>query len=263
MASGKISETLRNKSYCLEPFFGFKDFKENIITCSKRLNDFDGGNATVIYYGIPSNFYTKPELKDDGYLTWIGAITPDKAPHIAIEVAKRCGKKLILMGNSYHYPYFVDSIWPHIDNDKIIWMRGVNDSIKKRVLSKSFGFLSTNWNHFHEMFGIVNIESLACGTPVIGWGKKYEPSAINNAGGEIITHGTHGFINEYDSYSNEDMEKSIDKAVDYVNQLKNISRGECYSLYEKRFTSKIMAEKHLKYYDLVKKHGKVLNLGEI
>lgn len=258
-ASGKIDNRLRDKHYCLEPFFGFSNFRENIISCSHCLNKVNKDYGTVIHYGIPDDPYDNPWLPDD-YLAWVGRIDSGKAPHIAIEVAKRANKRLIIMGPSYHYPYFEEKIWPHIDNDQIIWLQGVTDTIKQRVLRKSLGFLSTNWNKYHEMFGIVNIEALASGVPVIGWGRKSEPSAINFNGGEIIEHGIHGFINEYDSYSEEDMEKSIDKAVEYVGQLDQIDRQACYELFKSKFTAKIMAEKHLKYYDIIKKRGKVHNV---
>jgi len=155
------------------------------------------------------------------------------------------------------HPYFVEKIWPEIDNSQIFWLRGVDDEIKRRVFRKAKGFLSTNWDRYHEMFGIVNIEALAAGCPVIGWGHKNEPSAINFEGGEIITHGEHGFINEYANYSAEEREKSIEKAIDYVKMLNEINRQKCYELFRARFTARGMAEKHLKYYSIVKEKGNV------
>jgi len=257
-ASGFISQEFRKSNpYCLEPFFGFSRFTENIISYSKKLDNVNGGHTTVIYFGLPEDAYPNIELVPDDYLVWIGRCDMGKAPDIAIEVAKRAGKRLILMGPAYHYPYFVDKIWPHIDNDKVIWLRAVDDEIKRRVFRKAKGFLSTNWEQYHEMFGIVNIEALAAGCPVIGWGHKTYPSAINFEGGEIIDHGVHGFINEYADYSEGEREKSIEQAVGYVNDLDQIDRAACHQRFLDRFTAREMAEKHLKYYNIVKERGNV------
>lgn len=257
-ASGFIDSKFRaSHPYCLEPFFGFHRFKENVISYSRKLNSVNGGGTTVIYFGLPENEYGPPDERPGDYLVWIGRMDMGKAPDIAIEVAKRAGKKLILMGPAYHYPYFVEKIWPEIDNSQIFWLRGVDDEIKRRVFRKAKGFLSTNWDRYHEMFGIVNIEALAAGCPVIGWGHKTEPSAINFEGGEIITHGEHGFINEYADYSAEERERSIEKAVEYVKRLNEINRQKCYELFKTRFTAREMAEKHLKYYSIVKEKGNV------
>lgn len=261
MASGFISKEMRdNYSYCLEPFFGFTRFTENVITYSHKLNDVNGNRGSVIHYGLPEKIYQEELSDPDDYLVWIGRIDMGKAPDIAIEVAQRLDKRIILMGPAYHYPYFMDRIYGQIDGDKVIWLRTVNDTIKRRVFKKASCFLSTNWCQYHEMLGIVNIEALACGCPVIGWGNAKQPSAINFKGGEIIDHGKHGFINEYNDYSEDEREKSIQKAVEFVKQIGSIDRKECYQRFKERFTSEIMTEKHLKYYSIVKERKTVYNI---
>lgn len=260
-ASGCISARfIEEWNYCLEPFFGFHRFSENIIAYSHKLGSVNGGSSTVIQYGIPDDLYSDEVVPSDDYLVWIGRIDMGKAPDIAIDVAKRAGKRIILMGHSYHYPYFVEKIFPQIDNDKVIWIRGVSDDLKKRIFKKALGFLSTNWCEYHEMFGIVNIEALACGCPVIGWGHKQYPSEINFEGGKIIEDGTHGFIVEYPSYSEAAREASIDHAVKCVNLLPNIDRGKCRQLFLDKFTTRTMVDKIEKYYEIVKTRKKVLNV---
>lgn len=140
-ASGFHDPRMRSEyNFCLEPFFSFGPqhpghWSENIISYSKRLDQINGGHTALIYFGLPKDFYEFSETHDN-YAVWCGRMDPGKAPHIAIEIAKRAGIKLILMGPSYHYPYFVDKVWPHIDGENVVWLRGVDDNIKKRVLKK-------------------------------------------------------------------------------------------------------------------------------
>ena len=261
-ASGFIDPRLRAKTYCLYPFMGFRPFQENLIAYSKRMNEVHDNKGTVIYPGLPDTGLPVEDPSD--YLAWVGRIDAGKDPAIAIEVAKRAGVRIVLMGPSYHYPYFHDHIWKHIDGDRVIWLRGVNDEIKYKVLRKAKGLLQTNWSAYHEMFGITMTEALSCGVPVIGWGHKTQPSAVNYQGGEVIEHGKHGFINEYDDYSDASKEASTDRAVEYVNQLDNIDREACRQLFKDKFTAREMAEKHLKYYQIIKERGRVYDVtGEI
>lgn len=253
MASGRIDMKFwKTQNYCLEPFMIFTAFKTNLVWYSKLLQKICGGGGKVVYFGLPEEPYKVIEKDPDDYLVWIGRMDMGKAPDIAIDVAKRSGHKLILMGPAYHYPYFVDKIWPQIDGKQIIWLRAVDDEIKRRVFRKAKAFLSTNWEQYSEMFGIVNLEALAAGVPVIGWGNKGSPSAINFNGGEIIKHGVHGFINEYSGYSDAEREKSITAAVDYLKQIDGIDRKECHQLFLDRFTARTMAEDHLKYYRTIR-----------
>jgi len=265
MASGFVSHEIRqNWPYSLEPFFHFGRFKENMIWYSRKLQSLAGGpgNGTVIYFGLPEDDYEEWTEVHKGYLAWMGRMDMGKAPDIAIDIAKRSGHRLVLIGPSYHYPYCHDHIFQHIDNENVIWMRGCTDDIKRRVLLGAKALIAPIWEHYHEMFGIVNIEALACGTPVIGIANADQDSAINHKGGEIIERGVHGFIVEHNGYTPEEREKAVAGAVDCVGVVDKISREACRKLYESRFTSKIMAEKHLKLFEIIKERGTVTDVTE-
>ncbi len=261
-ASGKISPELwGNWSYSVEPFMSLPWMQHNKVVYSKTLRKIQN-SGTVIYYGVPESKYPDWTEDHDDYLVWIGRMDHGKGPFNAIDVAREAGKRLILMGPSYHYPLCQDTVFDHIDGDKVIWLRGCDDDVKYRVMRKALAFINPIWNEYGEMFGIVNIESLACGVPIIGWGNEQSPSAINQGDGEIIANGEQGYIIRHRGYSEDERQKCIEASVWGVENLGNISRKGCRDLYESRFTSKIMTDKHLKYFEMVKERGSVDDVTE-
>lgn len=260
-ASGKIAESFYNRSgYCLEPMMSFSQFRHNIIAYSHKINDLMDNDGTVVHFGIPEADYREMGDGSGDYLVWIGRMDHGKAPDNALEVARRSGKRIILMGPAYHYPMFIERIWPHIDNDKVIWLSAVNDVIKKRVFKKALAFINPIWERYHEMFGIVNIESLSCGTPIIGWNNASVPSAIGFNGGEIIEEGKQGFIINHNDYGPDQREEAIRLSVQAVNKISQISREDCRNLYLEKFTTRKMVDKLLKYYEILLQRGKVHNV---
>lgn len=265
MGSGYISHDLRSQwPFSIEPFFNLPRITENKIVYSKKIKSVSGGIGTLIYHGIPEWIYSEWDEDHDNFLLWIGRMDPGKCPDIAIDIAKRAGEKLILIGPSYHYPYCHDHVLPHIDGEQIIWLRGCEDRVKQRVWRRAKCLINPIFNGYHEMLGVINLESLACGVPVIGWGNAQEPSAINYNGGEIIEHGVHGFIINHNGYSHEQREQAIQSSVEAIKQIDSISRESCRRLYERRFTSQIMAVRHLRFFGIIKERGSVVDVtGEL
>jgi glycosyltransferase involved in cell wall biosynthesis len=125
---------------------------------------------------------------DDGYLLWIGRMTPDKGPHRAIEIARAAGADLILAGvvQPGQRNFFERHVEPHIDGQRIRFVGEVGGARKKRLFAGARALLvPISWP---EPFGMVIIESLVCGTPVLAFDE--------GAAGELVEDGVTGFIVE-------------------------------------------------------------------
>lgn len=139
--------------------------------------------------GVPMGKYTCiAKVREEAPLVFLGRIEYIKGAHIAIEIAIKTGRKLIIAGNVpadlSAQEYFKTSIKPFIDNRQIEYVGPVNDVQKNEILGNAYAFLMPIlWN---EPFGIVMIEALACGTPVIGFNRGAVP--------EVIQNGVNGFV---------------------------------------------------------------------
>jgi glycosyltransferase involved in cell wall biosynthesis len=187
------------------------------------------GNWATVYNAIPFDNYTlQGQLSQDAPLMFLGRIEKIKGCHTAIQVAKETGQKLIIAGNvsplSEEQKYFKEQIEPFIDGDQIVYVGQVNDEQKNKYLGMSKALLfPIEWN---EPFGMVMVEAMACGTPVIGF----------NVGSvtEVIDEAITGFkVN-----TREEMIRAI-------NKLPEIDRTGCYIHARERFDVPVIAENYL------------------
>ncbi len=128
------------------------------------------------------------QRSDDGYLLWIGRMTPEKGPHRAIEIARAAGQDLILAGvvQPGQRSFFERHVEPHIDGRRVRFVGEVGGTRKKNLFAGARALLvPIRWP---EPFGMVIIESLVCGTPVLA----FDEGAVN----ELIDDGVTGFIVE-------------------------------------------------------------------
>jgi glycosyltransferase involved in cell wall biosynthesis len=162
--------------------------------------------------------------KDD-YLLFIGRMTADKGAHTAIEVARRLGQRLIMAGKVNEGPereFFAAEVEPYL-SDKVHYRGEVDHETKVALYKRARCTLfPIQWP---EPFGLVMIESLACGTPVIAMRQGSVP--------EVIEHGRSGFIVE-----------TVDEMVEACARIDEIDPAECRRAVEERFGSEAFVAAH-------------------
>jgi glycosyltransferase involved in cell wall biosynthesis len=125
------------------------------------------------------------ERKED-YVLWVGRMTPEKGPHRAIVAAHAAGVRLVLAGviQPGQQVFFDREIAPHIDGERVRFVGEVGGSVKRSLFANARGLLMPiRWN---EPFGMVMVEALACGTPVIAFPE--------GAARELVVHGQTGYL---------------------------------------------------------------------
>ena len=140
--------------------------------------------STTIHHGISPQAYILREKKD-GYLCFLGRIAPVKGTHLAIEVARRSGIPLKIAGEvqPIFRGYFESQVKPHIDGKFIEYVGEMDADSKNELLGGARAMLfPIQWD---EPFGLVMVESMACGTPVLALPGGSVPEVINDATGHI------------------------------------------------------------------------------
>lgn len=187
-----------------------------------------------IFNGVDLKLYDfKKEVASDAPLVFLGRIEPIKGTHIAIEVAQRTNRKLIIAGNipSEYQSYFNNIIQPALD-EQITYVGAVNDSQKNELLGKAAAFLMPiEWD---EPFGIVMAEAMACGTPVIGFNRGSVP--------EVVISGYNGFRCDL-----------ITDMISSVEKIHSIKRANVRKDVEERFSKDVIVSQYLDlYYSMIK-----------
>ena len=183
----------------------------------------------TIYHGLPENLLT-PQPARQSYLAVLGRIAPEKGVDRAIKIATRCGipLKIAAKVDRADQEYYDELIKPQITSNPLVEFIGeISDREKPDFLSGAIGLLvPIDWP---EPFGLVMIEAMACGTPVIAYNRGSVP--------EIIEDGLTGFIVE-DEIS----------AVASVGRLATLNRDAIRKQFETRFTARRMALDYLAAY---------------
>jgi glycosyltransferase involved in cell wall biosynthesis len=183
----------------------------------------------TVYHGLPEDLYRF--RKEPGtYLAFLGRISPEKRVDRAIEIAKRVGipLKIAAKVDKVDRDYFEGVVEPLLRDPLIEFVGEIGDGEKDEFLGNAYALLfPIDWP---EPFGLVMIEAMACGTPVIAYRQGSVP--------EVMEEGRTGFI-----------VSELEDAIQAVRRISELSRERCREVFEQRFTASRMATDYLKVYE--------------
>ncbi|MBU6480719.1 MAG: glycosyltransferase family 4 protein [Nitrospirae bacterium] len=220
----------------LEPVF--REYSEmplvSISHAQRRPLAWANWQATI-HHGLPRDLYTF-HPQSQGYLAFLGRISPEKRPDQAIEIAKRTGLPLRIAAkvDPADQQYYRSEIEPLLDHPLVEFIGEISDAEKDDFIGNALALVCPyDWP---EPFGLVLIEALACGTPVLAYRRGSIP--------EIIGDGITGFVCE-----------SLAEMAEAVERLPLIDRRRCRSAFEERFTADRMARDYVALYERMTEEG--------
>jgi glycosyltransferase involved in cell wall biosynthesis len=185
--------------------------------------------VATVYHGLPVDLYQSGNGEGD-YVVFLGRFSPEKRADRAIEIARRAGMKIKVAAkvDKADEKYFDKEISHLLDQPHVEYLQEVGELEKGPLLANAKALLfPIDWP---EPFGMVLIEALACGTPVIAYNHGSVP--------EIIEHGKTGFI-----------VNSIEKATEALQNIHLISRATCRETFEKKYSDIVMAKNYVRLYE--------------
>ena len=215
----------------LVPFYSaFSDFPLVSISQAQRRPLPPVNWVGTVLHGLPQNLLPYRESTGDGYLAFLGRISPEKGPNTAIEIAAKTGARLKIAAkvDSADRLYWDQVIGPMIARHANVEFIGeINESQKAGFLGNAKALLfPIRWP---EPFGLVMIEAMSCGTPVIAFANGSVP--------EVIDDGMTGFV-----------VSSVAQAVEAVGRVDRLNRRTIRDQFERRFTAERMAHDYVAVY---------------
>ena len=184
--------------------------------------------AGTVYHGVPEDLY-QPRIQPGTYLAFLGRISPEKRVDRAIEIAQRVGMPLRIAAkiDAVDKEYFELRIRGLLDDPLVEYLGEIGEAEKAAFLGGACALLfPVDWP---EPFGLVMVEALACGTPVIAYRAGSVP--------EVIEEGKTGYIVD-----------NLDAAVRAVRRIGTLDRGTCRRVFEERFSARRMCADYLAIY---------------
>ena len=197
----------------------------------------------TVYHGLPRDLLAF-QSRAGGYLAFLGRIAPEKRPDLAIEIAARSGMPLKIAAKIDHadQAYWDTKIRPMVEvhHPDVEFIGEINERDKESFLGGAAALLfPVDWP---EPFGLVMIEAMACGTPVIAFRRGSVP--------EIVTEGVSGFVVD-----------TIEEAVTAVGRATRLDRAKVRAEFDCRFTAERMAREYVNIYsNLVSKRSRSVQL---
>jgi glycosyltransferase involved in cell wall biosynthesis len=204
------------------------------ISNDQRRPVMDANWAATIYHGQPDTL-TVPGAAERKYLAFLGRISPEKRPDLAIEIAQRAGWPIRIAAkvDPVDQVYYDTKIRPLLALPGVEFIGEVGESDKMRFLAGAHALLfPIDWP---EPFGLVMIEAMACGTPVIAFRRGSVP--------EVVEHGLTGFVVD-----------TLDEAVQAVSAVDRLNRLTLRMVFLDRFSVKRMAADHVRLYEALVEH---------
>ena len=199
------------------------------ISNNQRLPLAEANWLGTVYHGLPVTSL-RPSFEPGSYLGFLGRLIAEKGPEVAIRIARAVGMPLHIAAKipRGERGYFKDKLEPQIDGERVHLIGEVNDEAKERFLAGAAALLfPIDWP---EPFGLVMIEAMACGTPVIAFRSGSVP--------EVVHDGVTGFIVDGE-----------DEAVQAIRRLRELDRRKVRAHFEQRFTAQRMAREYVSHYE--------------
>lgn len=188
------------------------------------------GRWRMVPNGVPLDIYDfRAEVPSDAPLVFLGRVEEIKGPHLAIEIARRTQRPLVIAGNipDEHRHWAETHVLPHVDGGTIKYLGPVDDTQKSALLGAAQALLMPIiWD---EPFGIVMAEAMACGTPVLGLRRGAVP--------EVVEDEVSGFVRD-----------DVEGLVTAAGQLSRIDRAACRARVEQLYSAGAVAESYLATY---------------
>jgi glycosyltransferase involved in cell wall biosynthesis len=235
----------------LELFARYQGWYNTISRSAKSLLPDKERFAGVIYNAIDVKSYPFNSAGREPHLLFLSRICYEKGAHLALKVAKKLRRRLIIAGNVHPVDeeYFRTMVMPGVDGDQIQYVGEADYDRKRELLAQAYCLLAPiTWQ---EPFGLFFIEAMACGTPVVAFNRGSAP--------EVVRHGETGFVVD-----------TLDEMAEAVDSIYQIDRRYCREYVERNFDVPRMADDYLKAYDhiLSNSYGlidieKMVSLSEI
>jgi glycosyltransferase involved in cell wall biosynthesis len=183
----------------------------------------------TVYHGMPVDIL-EPSYEPGTYLAFLGRLTKEKGPEAAIRIAKAAGMELRMAAKipRSETRYYREQLQPLVDGEQIKLVGELNDSAKGDLLRGASALVfPIDWP---EPFGLVMIEAMACGTPVVAYRRGSVP--------EVVDEGVTGFVVDDEA-----------GAIAAVKRIGELDRRIVRATFEKRFSARRMAEDYLRHYE--------------
>ena len=210
-------------------YHAFPDMSVVSISNAQRMPIPNANFAGTVYHGLPQNLHKPTFSPHGGYLAFLGRISPEKRLDRAIEIARGAGFRLKIAAkvDPVDVEYFETEIKPLINGEDIQYVGEINDREKSKFLGEASALVfPIDWP---EPFGMVMIEAMACGTPVLA----FDQGSVR----EVIDEGITGFV-----------VNSVADAIETMPRLLSLDRKGVRQQFDERFTAARMAKSYLALY---------------